>query len=77
MSPNSIFNRASDVLRGNTDISRKFGNDIKTYGEDLGGRREGRRFHIPEYKYVDAEGVTHVRYGGCRPARRWLRCARR
>lgn len=67
MSPNAIFNRASDVLRGNPDIARRFGNEIKTYGEDLGGRREGRRFHIPEYVY-EKDSVKYVRCelrGGC------------
>jgi len=60
MSPNSIFNRASDVLVGNPEVARRFGNNIKTYGEDLGGRREGRRFHIPQHAYEE-DGVEFVR----------------
>jgi hypothetical protein len=27
--------------------------EIKTYGEDFGGSREGRRYFVPEYEYTD------------------------
>ena len=26
---------------------------LKTYGEDFGARTEGRRYFVPEYKYLD------------------------
>jgi hypothetical protein len=60
MSPNSVFSRASDILRGDPTIANRFGDDIKTYGEDLGGRREGRRFHVPDYSY-ERDGVQYTR----------------
>lgn len=59
-SPNAIFNRASDVLQHNPDVVHRFGEDIKCYGEDYGGRREGRRFHIPDFKY-EKDGVNYTR----------------
>ena len=51
-SSNSIMRRASDVLSADPDVEAYFGS-IKTYGIDLGGRQEGRRFFVPEYKYED------------------------
>ena len=51
-SSNSIMRKASDVLEQNPDVLAYFG-PIKTYGVDLGGRAEGRRFFVPEYKYED------------------------
>jgi len=55
MSPNALFNRASDVVRANPDVANKLGGEVKTYGTDFGGRREGRRFNVPEYRYDDGE----------------------
>lgn len=60
LSPNAVFNRASDVIRHNGEISAKLGGEVKTYGMDYGSRREGRRFHIPEYRYED-DGVHYLR----------------
>jgi hypothetical protein len=34
--------------------------DIKTYGEDFGGSREGRRYFVPDYEYKD--DMTDVPY---------------
>jgi hypothetical protein len=51
-SSNSIMRKASDILAADPDVLAYFG-PIKTYGVDLGGRAEGRRFFVPEYKYED------------------------
>ena len=142
MSPNSVFSRASDILRGDPAIAHRFGDDIKvrcvaagvgrtylvldpvrwlahvffgalahsrshsdclfnmrysvdsavalaraccgcylthcdcdclqTYGEDLGGRREGRRFHVPDYQY-ERDGVQYTRFVAASPCPRFLR----
>ncbi len=51
-SSNRIMRKASDILEGDPDVTGYFG-QIKTYGIDLGGRNEGRRMFVPEYKYTD------------------------
>ena len=58
MSPNAIFDRASDVVRRHDDVKRRFGDPLKTYGRDHGGHREGRRNFIEHTDYVDAEDGT-------------------
>jgi hypothetical protein len=40
-------------------LSAYFG-DLKTYGEDFGSSREGRRYFVPEYSYKDE--YTDVEY---------------
>jgi hypothetical protein len=62
-SPNALMHRVAEVLRGHDEISQFFGEDVKVFGEDLGGRREGRRFHVPDYTY-ERDGVTYTRYVG-------------
>jgi hypothetical protein len=40
----------------------QFGSALKTYGEDFGGKSEGRRYYVPEYTYTDNwDGVTYTR----------------
>ena len=51
-SSNRIVRKASDILEGDPEVKSYFG-QIKTYGMDLGGRNEGRRMFVPEYKYND------------------------
>ena len=51
-SSNNIMRKASNILENDPDVLAYFG-PIKTYGIDLGGRQEGRRFFVPEYKYED------------------------
>ena len=46
MSPNTVFNNASSIVRKNADVTRRFGTPIKVYGRDHGGHREGRRNFI-------------------------------
>lgn len=40
-------------------VTSYFG-EIKTYGEDFGSSREGRRYYVPDYTYVD--DLTDVKY---------------
>lgn len=61
MSPNAVFNRASDVVTSNPDVVHKLGGDVKTFGTDFGSRREGRRFNIPEYRYEGDDGQKYMR----------------
>ena len=51
-SSNSIMRKASDIVEHDPEVLQYFGS-VKTYGIDLGGRAEGRRFFVPEYKYED------------------------
>ena len=40
-----------------------FGEGIKVYGEDFGGRSEGRRYFVPDYSYTDKwDGQSYHRY---------------
>jgi import inner membrane translocase subunit TIM21 len=52
MSPNTIFDRATDTIRKNDEINKRFG-PFKTYGRDHGGHREGRRNFIEHTEYTD------------------------
>jgi hypothetical protein len=51
-SSNAIMRKASDVVLGDPEVHAAFGVS-KTYGLDPGGRAEGRRYFVPEYKYED------------------------
>ncbi len=51
-SSNAIMRRASDIILSDPEVLGAFGT-CKTYGVDPGGRAEGRRFFVPEYKYDD------------------------
>jgi import inner membrane translocase subunit TIM21 len=55
MSPNAVFDGATDIVRNNEEVKRRFGDSIKTYGRDHGGHREGRRNFVEHTEYVDAE----------------------
>lgn len=55
MSPNTVFNNATEKLKSNSMIKQRFGDRIKTYGRDHGGTREGRRNFVEHTEYVDAE----------------------
>lgn len=52
MSPNTVFDRATNLLRSNSEINARFG-PFKTYGRDHGGHREGRRNFIEHTEYTD------------------------
>lgn len=51
-SSNAVMRAATDILLHNPDVHNYYG-DAKTYGLDPGGRSEGRRYFVPEYKYED------------------------
>ena len=65
MSPNSVFNSASKVIKENSQVSLKYGSTLKFYGKDHGGHREGRRNFIEHTQYTDPEDSskrTRVRF---------------
>lgn len=65
MSPNAVFDRATELVRANGEVSRRFGEPLKAYGRDHGGHREGRRNFIEHTEYTDKEDGskrTRVRF---------------
>jgi import inner membrane translocase subunit TIM21 len=65
MSPNSVFNSASKVIRDNPQVQRQYGDKLKFYGKDHGGHREGRRNFIEHTQYTsedDGSKRTRVRF---------------
>lgn len=64
MSPNTVFNKAFEVVRENSDVKRKLGDSLKAYGRG-GGRNEGRRNFIEHTEYTsqdDGSKRTRVRF---------------
>lgn len=65
MSPNTVFNGASQVIRDNPQVQRQYGDKLKFYGKDHGGHREGRRNFIEHTEYTsedDGSKRTRVRF---------------
>jgi import inner membrane translocase subunit TIM21 len=65
MSPNTVFNGASVVIRSNSAVTRQYGEKLKFYGKDHGGHREGRRNFIEHTEYTspdDGSKRTRVRF---------------
>lgn len=65
MSPNSVFSRASKIIKEKSQVTMKYGDGIKFYGKDHGGHREGRRNFIEHTQYTDQEDGskrTRVRF---------------
>lgn len=65
MSPNAVFDKASNILRQHPEVKQRFGDSFKTYGRDHGGHREGRRNFIESTDYTDEEDGskrTRVRF---------------
>ena len=65
MSPNTVFNGASEVIRKNAAVTRHYGEKLKFYGKDHGGHREGRRNFIEHTEYTspdDGSKRTRVRF---------------
>ena len=58
MSPNTVFDKASSIIRQNTEVKKRFGESFKTYGRDHGGHREGRRNFIEHTEYTNPEDNT-------------------
>jgi len=62
MSPNSIFDNAFSKIKADEGLKRRFGEKLKAYGRDHGGKREGRRNFIENSEYTDKEdGSKRVR----------------
>lgn len=62
LSPNAIFDRALDVVRGDERVIRIVGEPVKGYGRDHGGHREGRRNFIENTTYDEpADNSKRVR----------------
>ena len=65
MSPNSVFNGATSIIRDNAQVKRVYGDKLKFYGKDHGGHREGRRNFIEHTQYPspdDGSNRTRVRF---------------
>jgi len=65
MSPNRVFNTALVAVRENELVKRRYGDTLKGYGRDHGGKREGRRNFIEHTEYKDEEdgsNRTRVRF---------------
>ena len=56
LSPNSVFDKAFEVIRSNSTIERVYGTPLKGYGRDHGGHREGRRNFIENTPYKERNG---------------------
>jgi mitochondrial import inner membrane translocase subunit TIM21 len=65
MSPNTVFNGASKIIREDMQVQRQYGDKLKFYGKDHGGHREGRRNFIEHTEYTnedDNSKRTRVRF---------------
>eukprot|EP00529_Nitzschia_sp_RCC80_P029768 CAMPEP_0113487620 /NCGR_PEP_ID=MMETSP0014_2-20120614/25600_1 /TAXON_ID=2857 /ORGANISM="Nitzschia sp." /LENGTH=320 /DNA_ID=CAMNT_0000381317 /DNA_START=311 /DNA_END=1273 /DNA_ORIENTATION=- /assembly_acc=CAM_ASM_000159 len=65
MSPNTVFNNSSKVIRDDPNVVRQYGTSLKFYGKDHGGHREGRRNFIEHTQYTneeDGSNRTRVRF---------------
>lgn len=59
MSPNSVFNGASKIIRESSQVTLKYGDSsLKFYGKDHGGHREGRRNFIEHTQYTNEDDGT-------------------
>jgi import inner membrane translocase subunit TIM21 len=62
LSPNSVFDRAFEVVRGDSTMERVYGTPLKGYGRDHGGHREGRRNFIEHTQYEEEkDGSSRMR----------------
>jgi len=62
MSPNTIFDNAFSKIQADEGLKRRFGEKLKAYGRDHGGKREGRRNFIEHSEYTDKDdGSKRVR----------------
>lgn len=61
MSANYLFNEAFDVVKANHEVLNRYGEPLKGYGRDGGGRREGRRNFVEHKNYVGEDGSKRLR----------------
>lgn len=60
-SANHLFNEAFDAVKQNHDVLNRYGEPLKGYGRDGGGRREGRRNFVEHKNYVGEDGSKRLR----------------
>lgn len=61
MSANHLFNEAFDAVKANHEVLNRYGEPLKGYGRDGGGRREGRRNFVEHKNYVAEDGTKRLR----------------
>lgn len=61
MSANHLFNEAFDAVKANHEVNNRYGEPLKGYGRDGGGRREGRRNFVEHKNYVAEDGTKRLR----------------
>lgn len=60
-SANHLFNEAFDAVKQNHEVLNRYGEPLKGYGRDGGGRREGRRNFVEHKNYVGEDGSKRLR----------------
>lgn len=61
MSANYLFNEAFDAVKANHEVLNRYGEPLKGYGRDGGGRREGRRNFVEHKNYTADDGTKRLR----------------
>ncbi len=61
LSANYLFNEAFDAVKANHEVLNRYGEPLKGYGRDGGGRREGRRNFVEHKNYVAEDGTKRLR----------------
>lgn len=61
LSPNSVFNAVFDQIRKHHEVVSRVGENPMAYGRDMHSTKEGRRNVIDHDRYVDLDGVQHLR----------------
>lgn len=65
MAPNTIMSNSWEIVRNDHNVQLKYGDDIKCYGTDRGGTREGRRNFVESTKYKSSDDDSNrcrIRY---------------
>ena len=61
MSPNGLFGESLKLLQENTEVTSRIGLPLHGYGQDYGGRREGRRNRVEHVNLKDKDGTPRLR----------------
>ena len=61
MSPNAVFDEAFNQVRKNDEVVAMFGEPLKAYGVDHGGKREGRRNFIQSREADGEDGSKRLK----------------
>ena len=65
MAPNTVMSNSWEIVRNDHNVQLKYGDDLKCYGTDKGGSREGRRNFVESTPYISKDDNTHrmrIRY---------------